>query len=114
MLPPVALPGSPLDRVAAATSSGHLLVFPIGDLPELNRGKGNKIIGIPTARVQAREEFVVGVQVLVPGDTLVVHAGKRHLNLKFAELEHYQGERGRRGNKLPRGFQKVDSLAIAE
>ena len=54
------------------------------------------------------------VQVLVPGDTLVVHAGKRHLNLKFAELEHYQGERGRRGNKLPRGFQKVDSLAIAE
>ncbi len=100
--------------VVAVSSEGRMLVFPLADLPQLSRGKGNKIIGIPSARVQAREEFVVGVQVLVPGDTLVVHAGKRHLNLKFAELEHYQGERGRRGNKLPRGFQKVDSLAIAE
>ena len=64
--------------------------------------------------MQNREEFVIGVQVLVPGDSLVVHAGKRHLTLKFDELEHYRGERGRRGNKLPRGFQKVDALAIAD
>ncbi len=46
------------------------------------------------------------------GDTLLVHAGKRHLKLKFSDLEHYQGERGRRGNKLPRGFQNVDSMEI--
>ena len=45
-------------------------------------------------------------------DVLVVNAGKRHLKLKFADLEHYQGERGRRGNKLPRGFQNVDSMEI--
>jgi topoisomerase-4 subunit A len=100
--------------VAAVSSEGRMLVFPLADLPQLSRGKGNKIIGIPSARVQSREEFVIGVQVLVPGDSLVVHAGKRHLTLKFAELEHYRGERGRRGNKLPRGFQKVDALALAD
>ena len=98
------------DYVVAVSNEGRMLLFPLADLPQLARGKGNKIIGIPSPRVQAREEWVVGIQVLRETDTLVVHAGKRYLKLKFAELDHYQGERGRRGNKLPRGFQKVDKL----
>ena len=98
--------------VAAVSNEGRLLVFPLADLPQLTRGKGNKIIGIPGARVQSREEFVVSVQVLSKADSLVVYAGKRHISLKFSKLEHYQGERGRRGNKLPRGFQKVDRTLV--
>jgi len=98
--------------VAAATTEGRLLVFPLEDLPQLSRGKGNKIIGIPAARVQSREEFVVAVQVITEKDALLVYAGKRHIKLKFSELEHYRGERGRRGNKLPRGFQKVDAVSV--
>jgi topoisomerase-4 subunit A len=98
--------------VAAVSNEGRLLVFSLADLPQLSRGKGNKIIGIPGARVQSREEFVVAVQVLGEAESLVVYAGKRHLGLKFSELEHYRGERGRRGNKLPRGFQKVDSMRV--
>jgi topoisomerase-4 subunit A len=98
--------------VAAATNEGRLLVFPLADLPMLSRGKGNKIIGIPSARVQSREEFVVSVQVVSEQDSLLVYAGKRHIKLKFSELEHYRGERGRRGNKLPRGFQKVDAMQV--
>jgi topoisomerase-4 subunit A len=98
--------------VAAVSNEGRLLVFPLEELPQLARGKGNKIIGIPGARVVSREEFVIAVQVLTSHDSLVVFAGKRHLKLKFAELEHYRGERGRRGNKLPRGFQKVDATEV--
>ena len=98
--------------VAAVSNEGRLLVFPLADLPQLSRGKGNKIIGIPGARVQSRDEFVVSVQVITEAESLVIYAGKRHLNLKFSELEHYRGERGRRGNKLPRGFQKVDSMSV--
>ena len=98
--------------VVAVTNEGRLLAFPLADLPQLARGKGNKIIGIPSARVQSREEFVVAVQVISEKDSLLVHAGKRHIKLKFSELEHYRGERGRRGNKLPRGFQKVDAISI--
>ena len=89
-----------------------MLIFPLADLPLMARGKGNKIIGIPTARVQSREEYMVAVQVVTENDTLVVRAGKRHHKLKFSDLEHYRGERGRRGNKLPRGFQKVDSMDV--
>jgi topoisomerase-4 subunit A len=98
--------------VAAVSNEGRLLIFSLPDLPQLARGKGNKIISIPAARVQSREEFVIAVQVLGEKDSLVVHAGKRHLTLKFSELEHYRGERGRRGNKLPRGFQKVERTEI--
>lgn len=98
--------------VVAVSNEGRMLVFPLADLPQMSRGKGNKIIGIPGPRVQSRDEFVIAIQVLTEQDNLVVHAGKRHLTLKFNELEHYRGERGRRGNKLPRGFQKVDAMTV--
>ncbi|MBN7799083.1 DNA topoisomerase IV subunit A [Parahaliea mediterranea] len=114
VMQPAAIPegGAEGKWVAAVSNEGRLLVFPLADLPQMARGKGNKILGIPSARVQSREEFVVAVQVLGEQQSLVVHAGKRHLSLKFNELEHYRGERGRRGNKLPRGFQKVDSMVV--
>ncbi len=98
--------------VAVVSSEGRLLIFPLADLPQMARGKGNKIIGIPAARVQAREEYVVAIQVFTVQDTLVIHSGKRHQNFRIKDLEHYRGERGRRGNKLPRGFQKVDSMLV--
>lgn len=98
--------------VAAASNDGRLLVFPLAELPQLARGKGNKIIGITGTKVASREEFMVGAVVMVKGETLRIDSGKRFLSLSFNELEHYHGERGRRGNKLPRGFQKVDAISL--
>jgi topoisomerase-4 subunit A len=100
------------DLLAAVTTEGRLLVFPIRDLPQLGKGKGNKIIGIPGERVASREEYLTDLAVLPVGATLVLIAGKRTLSLKADDLEHYKGERGRRGNKLPRGFQRVDSFLV--
>ncbi len=100
------------DFIVAITNEGRMLMFPIAELPRLAKGKGNKIISIPTARVADRIEFIVTLTVLTADDTLTVHAGKRHHNLKPADLEHYRGERGRRGNKLPRGFQNVDRVEV--
>jgi topoisomerase IV subunit A len=96
----------------AVSNEGRMLVFPISDLPQLAKGKGNKIIGIPSAKLQLREEFVVSMAVLDPKQSLLAYSGKRYLRLKPSDLEHYRGERGRRGNKLPRGFQKIDSLQV--
>ena len=111
VLQPILVPGDDA-LLAAVSSEGRLLVFPVSELPELARGKGNKVINIPTARAAAGEELMTEVILLGPEDTLVVNAGRQHLKLKGAELEHYRGERGRRGNKLPRGYQKVDSLEV--
>lgn len=98
--------------VAAVSNEGRLLLFPAAELPVLAKGKGNKIMNIPSARVQEREEFMLSAVPITADDTLIVYAGKRHLNMRMSDLEHYQGERGRRGNKLPRGFQKVDRVEV--
>ncbi|PZW40928.1 MULTISPECIES: DNA topoisomerase IV subunit A [unclassified Pseudomonas] len=100
------------DWLAAVTTEGRLLLFKVADLPQLGKGKGNKIIGIPGERVASREEYLTDLAVLPAGATLVLQAGKRTLSLKADDLEHYKGERGRRGNKLPRGFQRVDGLLV--
>ena len=89
-----------------------MLVCPLSELPELSKGKGNKIIAIPAARVASREEYVVAIKAVAEGEKLVLYCGQRHTGLKGADLEHYHGERGRRGNKLPRGFQKVDRALV--
>ena len=99
--------------LVAVSNEGRMLVFPLQDLPQLARGKGNKIINISSARVAAREEFMVSTALVQEEDELLVHSGKRYLRLKAADLVHYRSERGRRGNKLPRGFQKVDGLEVA-
>lgn len=113
VLPPQLLSGDPAQTLLAAVSNdGRLLVFPVTELPQLARGKGNKIMNIPSARVKSREEFVVAVAVINPGQALTLYSGKRHITLKAADLDHYRGERGRRGNKLPRGFQKVDQVEV--
>ena len=113
VLPPQLLSGDPAQTLLAAVSNdGRLLVFPVTELPQLARGKGNKIMNIPSARVKSREEFVVAVAVINPGQALTLYSGKRHITLKATDLDHYRGERGRRGNKLPRGFQKVDQVEV--
>ncbi|GLS24798.1 DNA topoisomerase IV subunit A [Marinibactrum halimedae] len=112
VLPPVPLENVNNAMLVAISNEGRMLVFPVSDLPELARGKGNKIMNIPAARAQSREEFMVAVTVLQPTDKLVVYAGKRKTIIKSADLEHYVGERGRRGNKLPRGFQSVSGVDV--
>ncbi|HEX22616.1 MAG TPA: DNA topoisomerase IV subunit A, partial [Chromatiales bacterium] len=102
------------DCIAAVTTAGRLLVIPLSELPEMAKGKGNKIIGIPAARVQDREEYVVGIAVVPAGESMTILSGKRHLTLRAKDLEHYAGERGRRGAKLPRGFQRVDGVQAGE
>ena len=114
VIAPMTLKNTATDLLAAISNEGRMLVFPVSELPELARGKGNKILNIPSARIQTREEFMVALVIISEGEQLTIYSGKRHLTLKASDLEHYRGERGRRGNKLPRGFQKVDSAGVKD
>lgn len=98
------------DRVVAVTNVGHLLAFPVSELPELDKGKGNKIIDIPKAKLGT--ERVVAVAVVAPGQTLSIKSGARSMGLSFKELEPYLGARATRGGLLPRGWQKVEGLSV--
>lgn len=110
VMPPQLLAQQENAMLVSVTNEGRLLVFPVSELPELSKGKGNKIINIPSARAASGEELLVSLVVLPENAELRVHSGKRYLNLKSSDLEHFKGERGRRGSKLPRGFQRVDRL----
>ncbi len=113
-IPPVEIKKVDSDFIAAITNEGRMLIFPIINLPQLSRGKGNKIINIPAARLKSRDEFVSHITALPIGSNLIIHAGKRNLTLKPGTIAEYVGERGRRGRKLPRGFQNVDKVEIVE
>ncbi|WP_110710227.1 DNA topoisomerase IV subunit A [Salinicola sp. CR57] len=112
VIPPQAIPAGDNIRVAVVSNEGRLLVFDLSQLPEMAKGKGNKMISIPGQRAANREEFVRDLVLLPEGAALIVHAGRRKQTLKAGDLDYYFGERGRRGSKLARGFQKVDRLEV--
>ncbi|MCU0766042.1 MAG: DNA topoisomerase IV subunit A [Gammaproteobacteria bacterium] len=101
------------DRLAVATTDGHLLIFPVSELPAMERGKGNKLVSLPSAKRGQEAPALIAIACLPAGGGLIVHSGKRTLTLKPADAQRFVAERGRRGALLPRGFQKVDALGIA-
>lgn len=108
ILSPLPVVNPETDRLAAVSSGGRFLLFPVNDLPRLPKGKGNKIIDLPD------EEKLIALALAPPDKGFVLVAGKRDLKLKLTDLETYTGERGRRGKPLPRGFQRVERVSVAE
>lgn len=100
------------DLIAVVDNLGHLLVFPAKDLPVMPKGKGNKMIGISTAKFAKGAEYMVDMAVIPAGGTLTLYSGQRHFSLKSADLQNYIGERSRRGNNLPRGYQRIEKLSV--
>lgn len=114
ILPPLQLDDQDNDQIAVASGDGRLLVFAASEIPTLNKGKGVRLINIPQARFSGGQEWMQSVIIVPQQRSLTLHAGRRHLTLKSADLEHYAGERGKRGHKLPRGLQKVTDVEVAE
>ena len=110
VLQPAAVANLDADRIVAVTSAGHLLAIPASELPELDKGKGNKLIDIPKSRLGT--ERVIAVAAVSPGQSLQVRSGQRTMSLSFKDLDEYVGARASRGGLLPRGWQKVDGLDV--
>ena len=110
VLPPIEI-NSADDMLLAITAAGRMLMFPVSDLPELSKGKGNKIISIPAAEAAKGEDKLAHLFILPAQSTLTLHVGKRKIKLRPEELQKIQGERGRRGT-LMRGLQRIDSVDI--
>jgi topoisomerase-4 subunit A len=109
VLPPAFVPGD--DALVAVTSKdGKLLVFSVKDVPELPRGKGNKLFDVPGKKFAAREDFVTGIAVVPKDKSLIVRSGERKMTLAWGDLKDYRGERAQRGSVLPRGWRTVDLL----
>ena len=113
-LPPAYVNNYETDYLAAITTEGRMLVIPVKVLPELPKGKGNKIIHIPPARFKKREEYVKLLEIIPESGTIKIHAGKQSVRFTPANISSFVGERGRRGKKLPRGYRKADRIEIID
>ncbi|NCW20222.1 MAG: DNA topoisomerase IV subunit A [Gammaproteobacteria bacterium] len=113
-LPPAFVPSEKslvcVSIVDADGENGRLLAFPVTEVPEMPRGKGNKLFNIPNALALERAEVVVGVAAVEPGGSLIVHTGDRSMTLAWGDLKDYKGARAQRGAVLPRGWRKVTRL----
>jgi topoisomerase IV subunit A len=112
VLRPFPVPASEQALLCAVSTDGKLLAFPVKDLPELPRGKGNKIFGLSSKKVESREEYLAAIAVVSPDQSLIVRSGDRKMTIKFSDLKEYKGERAQRGAVLPRGWRKVDRLDV--
>jgi len=101
-------------KLAVTAGDGRLLVFAASEIPSMNKGKGVRLINIPQAAFANKREWLHSVTEVPEGESLTLYAGKRHLTLKQADLDHYTGERGKRGHKLPRGLQKVTKVEVTQ
>lgn len=111
VLPPLEIYG-PDDMLLSITAVGRMLMFPVADLPELSKGKGNKIVSIPAAQAAAGEDRLAWLFVLPPQTSITLHFGKRKLTLRPEDLQKFRAERGRKGSPLPRGLQRIDRIDV--
>ena len=97
--------------IVAVSNTGRLLIFSLSELPVLGKGKGNKILNIPKAKFESGEESLSHVALLADSSSLRIDSGKQFLTLKIKDLENYISSRAKRGNLLPQGYRKVDSIS---
>src|SRR5262245_42717813 len=112
VLAPAQVPTAGDALLCVGSTEGTMLAVPVKDLPELPRGKGNKMFGLSSKKVASREEYLASIAIVAPEQSLVVHSGERKMTLKFAELKDYRGERAQRGAVLPRGWRTVERLEV--
>jgi topoisomerase IV subunit A len=113
VLPPRMIGDLDRDLLVAVTSAGYALAFPVAELPELPRGKGNKLLNIPRKRLKEGTEHLAHLVALAPDQTLRIHAGRQFMNLGPRELELFRGARALRGGRLPKGYRNVDRVEVA-
>jgi topoisomerase-4 subunit A len=114
LMPVVSVPDYDSGQVVSITSDGYIALLDVKSVPQLARGKGNKIQGIPPRRVKSGEEEIAFITCLAGKQKLIIHSGKKYKTMNLKELEEYRIERGQRGRKLPRGYQNVTAIEVVD
>ncbi len=107
---PAAVPKGKECLIAAVSSIGRLLLFEMDELPELAKGKGNKLINIPGPKYKSGDEKMIAATVVPEDGDLEIYTASRKMTIKWDDLDAYYGDRALRGSLLPKGWRKVERL----
>lgn len=111
-LPPKLITSIDEQYLAVLSNIGHLLIFPLKDLPQLSKGKGNKLMNIANSKRESGEEYIADIAVLSANNALILTGGSKPYTLKPNDWQYYVGERARRGNLVPRNSRKATGLEV--
>ncbi|HHB91983.1 MAG TPA: DNA topoisomerase IV subunit A, partial [Thioploca sp.] len=111
ILPPLLITNLASQYYIVITSAGYLSIVSVAELPQLSKGKGVKLLNIP-AKNKDETIIILNIIELTSINAITLYSGKRHLTLKNRDIESFKCKRNKRGQKLPRGFQKIDSIKI--
>ncbi len=111
-LPPQLITDIAQQYIAIVSNIGQLLLFPLTELPQLAKGKGNKLISIKSSKVVSREEYVIAIAILDKTQSLSLLGDGKPFVLKPSDWKHFIGERSQRGSKLPRGCRSVVKVVV--
>lgn len=114
VLPPQLIDNEAELSLVAMSSVGRMLVFPITELPQLSKGKGNKIINISAQAAKEGNELLARLLLVKPTQSLVFVSGKRKITLKPSDIDNYRGERARKGSQLVRGLSATSTVEIVD
>lgn len=114
VLPPQLIDNETELSLVAMSSVGRMLVFPITELPQLSKGKGNKIINISAQAAKEGNELLARLLLVKPTQSLVFVSGKRKITLKPSDIDNYRGERARKGSQLVRGLSATSTVEIVD
>ncbi len=84
------------DMLAVVGTNRKLLIFPVRDLPEMPRGKGNKL------QSYSKGAELADVMTFDKRDGLIVRTGDRFRS--FEEWKDWRGQRAQAGKIVPKGF----------
>ncbi len=111
VLPPAFVPSAE-SLLVTVSSEGKMLAFKVTDVPEMPRGKGNKLYDIPGKKAASRAEVLAGITVVPPDGKLILWSGDKQKLLSWNDLKDYRGQRAQRGAVLPRGWREVDRIEV--
>jgi topoisomerase-4 subunit A len=111
------LPAQPLADPAAlaifVNNDGEVLALPVAGIEEMSAGKGQNLYGIPGKKSAGRDEYLVALAVVGPGEQLTVFSGNNPpMKLQFEQLKQFQDRRGQRRQRFSRGYKQVDRLEV--
>jgi topoisomerase-4 subunit A len=112
------LPAQPLASKEAlaifVNNEGEVLALPAGQIEEMSSGKGQNLFGIPGKKSAERDEYLVAMAVVAPGEVLTVYSGNSApMKLKFEELKQFQDKKGQRRQRFSRAYKQVDRLDVS-
>src|SRR5271170_2281078 len=112
------LPAAPLAQntgmAVFVNNDGEVLTLPVAQIEEMSAGKGQNLYGIPGKKSAERDEYLVAMAVVAPGEVLTVYSGNSApMKLKFEELKQFQDKKGQRRQRFSRAYKQVDRLEVA-